>query len=401
MTAAAIATTKTILDALRPDQTPIEWESGFVKGQLDWHDLVVRAIVFGLAPQLHNRLNTWDIKLPPRAAAKLAVTYRAQQKRNASIYAQLAEALDACRQKGFRPIALKGVHLAACYYADPALRPMNDIDLLFAPAELPAVEALLADLGYGANHKSPQMGAGVIKHTSTFRPVGGSKGATSNPYLSTTGDRTIEPHQSLEEAWFGLKVNITPGIRERAETVTLAERECLALCPEDLLLHLCVHFCFHLIQGAPAMVQLTDLLAVSASGQVDWDLFGARVQRYRVAPYALAGLLLGNKLLSLPIPEATLANLAEWTPLPLRRRIRQMGLQTILRRTQQRPLTDRKFWSAVPRRIMRGFADRAEAAAWAQDWRSRMQVWRTLLQANRSDTGQMILGRLKPGSSAS
>jgi hypothetical protein len=297
-----------------------------------------------------------------------------------------------------QPIALKGVHLAACYYADPALRPMNDIDLLFTPAELPVVEAMLAALGYGASYKSPQMGAGVTKHTSTFHPAHGSAVATSNPYLSTTGDRTIEPHQSLEESWFGLKVDITCGIRERSEAVILAERSCRALCPEDLLLHLCLHFCFHLIQGAPAMVQLTDLLIVASSARVDWDVFVARAGDYGVIPFAMAGLSLGKTLLSLPVPEATLASLAEATPPTLRRRIGQMGLPAILRRTQQRPLTDRSFWSAVPQRMLRGFSDRAEAAGWAQDWPGRWQVWRTLLQATESDTGQMILKRLRPRS---
>ncbi len=397
MTAAAITTTQRILDALRADQTPTQWESDFVKGQPDWDDLVVRAIVLGLAPQLHDRLSAWRLPIPPRAAAKLAVTYKAQAKRNTAIYAQLAQVLDACTQKGVRPIALKGVHLAACYYSDPALRPMNDIDLLFTPAELPLVEAMLSELGYGASYKSPQMGAGVTKHTSSFHPTSGSAAATTNPYLSTKRERTIEPHQSLEESWFGLKVDITSGIRERAEEVTLAGRSCGALSAEDLLLHLCLHFCFHLIQGAPAMVQLTDLLVVADSGRVEWELFAARARDYGAAPYAMAGLHLGQTLLSLPAPEAVLAGLAEATPPGLRRRIRQMDLSTILRRTQQKPLADRSFWSAVPRRILRGFSDRAEAASWAQDWRGRWQVWRTLLQATQSDTGQMILKRLRLG----
>lgn len=397
MTAAAIATTQHILDALRANQTPTQWESDFVRGQLDWDDLVVRAIVLGLAPQLHRRLSAWHLPIPPRAVAKLAVTYKAQAKRNTSIYAQLGQVLDACRQKGVQPIALKGVHLAACYYSDPALRPMNDIDLLFTPAELPIVEAMLAELGYGASFKSPQMGAGVTKHTSSFHPTSGATAATTNPYLSATGERTIEPHQSLEESWFGLKVDITSGIRERAEEVTLAGRPCRALCAEDLLLHLCLHFCFHLIQGAPAMVQLTDLLVVANSGEVDWEVFTARARDYNAAPYAMAGVHLGQTLLSLPVPQTTLATLADATPPGLRRRIKQMDLSTILRRTQQKPLADRSFWSAVPQRIRRGFSDRAEAAGWAQDWRGRWQVWRTMFQAAQSDTGQMILQHLRLG----
>ncbi len=384
----AVATTQQILDALKPNQALAQWQSDLVARQIDWDDLVVRAIVLGLAPQLHHRLACWSLQPPPRAAAKLAVTYQAQAKRNAAITAQLDELLDACVAENLRPIALKGIHLAACYYANPALRPMNDIDLLFAPAELPRAEALLTRLGYGGKHKSADMGAGVTKHTSTFRRAG-AQTATINPYLSAAGERMVEPHISLEESWFGLKVDITPGTRERAETVMLGERPCRVLTPDDLLLHLCLHFCFHLIEGAPAFVQLTDLLIVSASGRVDWPIFTNRACHYRAAPYALAALSLAQKLLAAPVPEETLAELAQATPVRLRRRIAGRGLPDILRRTQQKPLIN------IRQRLVRGVQDRAETARWARDGRDLLRIWATLLQAARTDTGQMILSRLK------
>ncbi len=387
MTAAAI--TQAILDALNPRQTPGQWESAFARAGSDWEDLTVRAIVLGLAPQLHARLSQWPVKTPPGAAAKLAVTYRAQARRSEAIYAQLDEVLAACQSRGLQPIALKGAHLAACYYAEPALRPMNDIDLLFTPAELPQAEALLVELGYGGKYKPAEMGAGVTKHTSAFRRAGGAAGRTVNPYLSASGDRMIEPHTSLEESWFGLKVDVTPGIRERTETAVLGQHACRVLSREDLLLHVSLHFCFHLIQGAPAMVQLTDLLAIAQAGGLDWETFTARAQSYRAAPYACAGLKLARDLLGAPVPAGQLTRLADLTPPPLRRRIQALGLADILRRTQQKPLT------SIPQRIRRGFQDRAAAAAWAAGWRGRIQVWRTLFQPARTDTGQMLLQKLR------
>ena len=92
----------------------------------------------------------------------------------------------------------------------------------------------------------------------------------------------IEPHTSLEESWFGLKVDVTGGVRGRAITENLNGHECLVLSREDLLLHLCVHFCFHLIMGSPAMVQLTDLLAVTSQGGINWRVFVERGKRNRV-----------------------------------------------------------------------------------------------------------------------
>ncbi len=384
MAAVPLLTTNALLSALRPDQTASDWALRFAT--VDWDDLAVRAIVLGLAPQLDRRVGELGLPAPPRAAAKLRVTTAAQRKRSEAIFAQLAEVLAACADRGLRPVALKGVHLAARVYAEPALRPMNDVDLLFRPEEMPAVEAMLADLGYGGKQKAPELGPGVRKHTSTFRRQGG-QGATPNPYLSTDSERMIEPHVSLEESWFGLRVDITPGLRERAQATTLAGQPCQVLASEDLLLHLSLHFCFHLIQGAPAMVQLGDLLAVTTALEIDWDLFAARARAYRAAPYALAGLLLAQRLLEAPAPETALDELRAATPPRLRARVEALGLADILRRTQQPPL------HTLGDRLRRGLADRIETARWAQDGPARRAVWLTLLRPDRSDTWQRLRRR--------
>jgi hypothetical protein len=383
-----LATAQLLIQALRSDQTPDSWAAGFAQAEADWDDLVVRAIAFGLAPQLYRQLMAWGIMIPPRPAAKLAVTYQAHQKRNAAIYEQLGEILAACPGYSLEPIALKGAHLAAHWYAEPALRPMNDIDLLFTPAELPRAAEMLLALGYEGKHKSAELGAGVTKHTSTYRratPAG--DGTTPNPYLSTQADRTIEPHTSLEESWFGLKVDITPGVRERALVVAFGEHSGRVLAAEDLLLHLCVHFCFHLIMGAPSLVQLTDLLVVADAGTMNWSIFTQRAIANRAAPYALAALTLAHKLMAAPVPAATLTGLRQATPRLLSRHVERLELADVLRRSQQKPLT------TIAQRLQRGFSDRAETARWAPDWRGRWQVWRTALNVTRTDTGRLLLNK--------
>jgi len=384
--ASAFDATRLILKALHPDLTPAAWETDRDQTGADWDDLVVRSIVLGLAPQLHRRLVEWRVTVPPRPLAKLAVAYQGQGRRNAAIFTQLDEVLEACHTHGLRPIALKGVHLAAAVYPDPALRPMKDIDLLFEPAELPEVEKVLNTLGYRGKHKSADLGPGVTKHTSTYRRAA-EQAATPNPYLSADAGRTIEPHTSLEESWFGLKVDVTPGVRQRAVEAQLGRRVCRVLARDDLLLHLSAHFCFHLIMGAPSMVQLADLLVVTVAGGIDWPVFVERARQRQASPYALAALRLAQRLLAAPVPDAALDELARATPGSLRSRIAQLGLADILRRTQQKPLT------TVMQRIRRGFADRAETARWAADWRGHWRVWKTALHVGRTDTGRILLGK--------
>ncbi|WP_420631508.1 nucleotidyltransferase family protein [Candidatus Leptofilum sp.] len=389
-TSTATFTTQQLLDALRPNQQPDKW---FQQAKsLDWGDFAVRAIAFGLAPQIYAKLQIWDMPIPAKAMAKLAVTYKAQAKRSEAIYQQLAQLLAACEMVNLQPVALKGVHLAACYYAEPALRPMNDIDLLFTPDELPQVEALLLELGYGGKHKSAETGARVTKHTSTYRRAEASNGsATPNPYLSASLDRTVEPHGSLEESWFGLKVDITPGIRGRVDTAVLTPEApaCHVLNPTDLLHHICLHFSFHLIQGAPAFVQLTDLLVITQAGKVDWHIFLQRVAEAKSTGYVLAALTLAQKLVGAPVPANVLAQLAEKTPAKLRQRIAQMDLAYLLRRTQQKPLV------SLGDRLRRGMKDRIEIARWAPTLGEKLRVWQTAVQFGRTDTAQMLKNREK------
>ena len=384
-TSTATATTQHLLDALRPQQQSAQWLAQ--AQQLNWDDFVVRAIAFGLAPQVFARLKQWDAKIPPKALAKLAVTHKMQAQRSEAIYAQLAQVLNACATADLQPVALKGVHLAACYYPESAQRPMNDIDLLFTPDELPQAEALLQELGYGGKHKSAETGARVTKHTSTFRREEAENGnATPNPYLSAGPDRTIEPHSSLEESWFGLKVDITLGIRERVDTAVLTPYApaCHVLNPTDLLHHICLHFSFHLIQGAPSFVQLTDLLVITQANKVDWDIFLQRVAEAKSAGYVLAALTLAQKLVGAPLPDHILPQLAEQTPSGLHQRIKQMDLAYVLRRTQQKPLV------TLGDRLQRGIKDRIEIARWAPTLAEKWRVWQTAVQFTRTDTVQML-----------
>jgi hypothetical protein len=383
--------TKLILSALRREQNAEAWQQECDQAKVNYDTLAVTAIVLGLAPQLHYALTKWNVTLPPRAMAKLGATFQLHEKRNAAIYDQLGEVLKECAKRELKPIALKGVHLAARVYPHIALRPMNDIDLLFDAGDLSLAEEMLEELGYAGKHKSSELGPGVTKHTSTFKREDDHT-ATPNPYLSTQSERMIEPHVSLEESWFGLKVDVTGGVRERAVTENLNGYECLVLSRGDLLLHLCVHFCFHLIMGSPAMVQLTDLLALTSQGGINWRVFVERAKQTESAHYAFAALKLAADLLHAPLTaeaaspdQNVLDDLARSIPRSLHHRLSQLNLNAVMKRTQQKPLR------SIPQRIARGLSDRAQAASWAIGWGAWWRVWRSALNVARTDTGRQMI----------
>ncbi len=393
MTETTHKTVQNLLDALKPTMTAPQWTA--VSADIDWEALVVHAIGLGLAPLLHQRLTQWQttnhFSPPPRPMAQLAVTRKAQARRNQAIYEQLAVILQACTQDNIQPIALKGLHLAACYYEEPALRPMNDIDLLFQPEELARVDVILRHLGYQSTHKSADLGARVTKHTSAYRlPTAVSEHATPNPYLSPSLACPVEPHSSLEESWYGLRVDITPGMRARAQTAELPPgMTCLVLSPTDLMLHITVHFTFHLIMGAPSFVQLADILILCPNKSIDWETLVIRACDRQAEPYVYAALTLTQKLVHAPVPAVILAQLEKTIPARLRHRIDQLDLAYVLQRTQQRP------FSSLPHRLRHGLSERIEIAQWATDWQSKWRVWQTALQWHKTDTARLLWQRLR------
>ncbi|MEP7199133.1 MAG: nucleotidyltransferase family protein, partial [Chloroflexota bacterium] len=205
-----------LIAALRADTNPTDWSQHVHTA--DTEKLAVSAIVLGVAPLLHWQLSRWNVSLSPRADAKLLAARRASAARQLAIESQLAEILAASARADVPLIILKGAYLAAHVYPDASLRPMNDIDVLLRPNDLPVIESLLTRLGYIGEHKDPERGARVTKHVSTFRKPHGDA-MTPNPYLSTESERTVEPHISLEESWFGLRADITPGVWERSVAI--------------------------------------------------------------------------------------------------------------------------------------------------------------------------------------
>ncbi|MFQ5612683.1 MAG: nucleotidyltransferase family protein [Anaerolineae bacterium] len=362
----------------------------------DWEDITVTAIVLGLAPLLHWRLEQGGLQPPAMCLARLAVTRQAQAKRNEAIAGQLQEILAACAGEGIDVIVLKGALLAPAIYPEPALRPMNDIDLLFRPRDLARAGLILETLGYEGKHKSAEQGPGITKHTSTYRRLdrNGAGGATPNPYLSAGGDRTVEPHRSLEESWFGLKVDITPGVWQRAVPVSLHGQPAYRLSSADLLLHLAVHAAFHFIMGAAIFLQLYDLhrVLITWANEVRWPEFLERAAAARAQPFAFAGLHWARTLYRAPVPPGPMAELEAACAPALAANIRAMDVERIFRRTQQPPLV------TLRQRLWRGLADRWETARWAASPGGKWQVWQTALALHKTDTMALLRARLgKPG----
>lgn len=376
-----------IINFLAASPSPDSLESA---RSTDWDDLAVTAIALGLAPLLHWRLTQIPVMPPPLAMAKLALTRQAHAKRNEAIGRQLAELLAAFASQKIDVLVLKGALLAAIAYPEAALRPMNDIDLLFRGEDLPRVGPVLESLGYTGKHKSAEQGPGITKHLSTYRRAG-NQGDTPNPYLSAGGDRMVEPHGSLEESWFGLKVDITPGVWLRAVPISLADQPAYRLSTSDMLLHLAVHAAFHVIMGASVFVQLYDIGRVveTWSAELNWLEILALTRQAQAQPFVYAGLYWAKTLYGAAIPGTPLAVLEKECSPNLVAYVQAMGAEAIFKRTQHPPLI------TLTQRLRRGLVDRHEAARWATSLGQKWQIWQTALAFYRTDTANLLKKGLK------
>src|SRR6185436_15287113 len=145
----------------------------------------------------------------------------------------LGEILQACEQEQIEVLPLKGSLLATIYYAEPGLRPMNDLDLLVRPADEQRMLALLARLRYQPIARSQ-------KHLMLARPE------SHGPVVSFTGEhpgnpRSLDLHTHMAEYFWGIRYDLTEEAWADSAPGRLQGDAARVLAPATLLHHLAIH----------------------------------------------------------------------------------------------------------------------------------------------------------------
>jgi hypothetical protein len=194
------------------------------------------------------------------------------------------------------------------------------------------------------------------------------------------------------ESWFGLKVDITAGVWERAVPITLHGQPTYRLAATDTILHLAVHATFHVIMGAAVFVQLYDLGRVMAAwaDEIDWSTLIKLAEMTHAQPFLYAALDWAGRLYQIVIPTEVLAELEAQCNAGLVSYIRSLDAAKLFVRTQQPPLT------TFRQRLQRGLLDRRETARWASRPVDKWRVWQTAVAFHKTDTVAMLRQKLKP-----
>ncbi|MGO9958474.1 MAG: nucleotidyltransferase family protein [Solirubrobacteraceae bacterium] len=260
----------------------------------DWHRL---------SPMLHCHLKSRGAG-PAAVCSALERAYLANAARSLFLRATQSRVIEALAAAGVPSIPLKGAGLVETVYADPAQREMLDLDLLVPASQLDAATAALAPLGY-----RPPLATDSAEPAST--PL--TLDAHHAPAL--VGEQELlavelHRHVAIDGEGSGFQID---GFWQRAHASPNGGH--LILSPEDMLLHVCLHFTRNRLGGSyrrrqtgGALGQICDIARIVEHRPLDWERLGATVNGYGLGTMVFLGLFAAQTL-GVAIPDTALAGL--------------------------------------------------------------------------------------------
>lgn len=254
----------------------------------EWDVLVEEAGRYGVAPLLYHRLRTLHSKIPVPAnvLARLRYFYLQSAGRSMRLYHELGNVLRLLRQADIPVIVLKGAHLAEVVYGNRALRPMGDVDVLVHQDDLMRVEAVLLGMGYAPAECHRQ----IAKDNCNF------------DYGLPNREFFVEVHWNFLPSTYRFKMDID-GQWERSRQANIAGVEVSVLCPEDLLLYLCLHASKHLFEmGLKPLYDIFETIRYYGK-EIDWKQVQLRGEQSGEAKCVYLTFRLARELSGASVPD--------------------------------------------------------------------------------------------------
>jgi hypothetical protein len=259
-----------------------------------WDEVRDMAADHGLVPLLFKRLKQNGVRasVPPTVWHRLRLAYLASAGGSTRLYRELRTLLRRLRSDGIPVMVLKGAYLAEVVYEDVTLRPMGDVDLMVPRADLPGAHAAALSMGRV-----------------------GQKPEDAESRLAGSGRPWLTPVVCIDLCWTfdvpgGRSRLDTAGLWDRARPATIAGVDVLALSPEDLLLHLCLHAAHRHGLGF-GLLPFCDIAETTRRfrGDIDWVQVVERAREWEAVRYVGLMLFLARSMLNAGVPDDVLDKL--------------------------------------------------------------------------------------------
>ena len=352
----------------------------------DWDGVVDVAARHDLAPLLFKRLkeSAAQAQVPSDAWKRLRLAYFTSASKNMYLYRELPAVLRCLLSSRIPVIVLKGAYLAGTVYGDIALRPMSDVDLMVPRAELPRAQAALLDIGGHQHSEDIETSCRTSKHL---------------PPVVVCG-LGIEIHWSIASPTGPVRVDVS-SLWDRSRPVTIADVQVLALSPEDLLLHLCLHACY--LDGLRRLRSFCDIAEAIRRfrGEIDWAQVVHSAREWGAVRYVGLALGLVQRMLGAGVRFDVLEGLI---PEGIDQRVFETAWKFALTGTdyrQWRPLLDRPGVRSIVDRASflwkRVFLSRDEMAALYPASRDTRYLWSRYVLRLRDVVQTFVCHTLKRG----
>ncbi len=246
----------------------------------------------GVVPQVYGALSTGSHLLPAQPLEKLRSRYQDNARKALWFTGELVRILTHLESAGIAALPYKGPVLAKMLYGEVTHRQFGDLDILILPADVLKARAALFDLGY-------QPSIALAPNIEKTYVETGYELSFHAPHASNL----LELQWRITPRFYSIDFDMT-GFFERAEEIrpgsNLHPGSIRTLCPQDLLLVLCVHAAKHVWAQ---LSWLCDIAQLMRCRQLDWDAIHHEARRLGIERIVNLNVLLAHHLLGSPLPQ--------------------------------------------------------------------------------------------------
>ena len=241
----------------------------------EWERIISAAQKHAVFPLLYSRLKDELLgnQIPSECFKRLELMYHAILMNNTHMFSRLKNLLCLLNKKHIPVIVLKGAHLAELIYADVGMRASVDVDLLFRKDDVGKAQECLEELGYASEKDRDK----------------------------------FDIHWYLEQY---LEIDME-SVWRRTQKVQIAGEPVLALSPEALIVHLCIHTSFHHLYKFFALRTFFDIYEIIRcyKDDLNWEEVVICSDEWGVKHSVFLTLLLAEELVGVGVPGDVLKQL--------------------------------------------------------------------------------------------
>src|SRR5882762_7880624 len=261
-----------------------------LEASIDWPQALRLAEQHGVMPLLYQALRDLPDLVPHTILEELRVRYEHNARKNLRFTAELIRILDCLESHDIAAIPFKGPVLAEAVYGDLALREFSDLDILVRPTDFLRAKDALRELGF-----APSSQLSAAEERACLEA--GYERAFDGP----AGRNLLEIQWRILPRFYAVDFNLD-GFFARVSHANIGGRTVKTLCPEDLLLALCVHAAKH---AWIRLCWLRDIAAVAQSQPLKWDRVLKEARELGMERILGISLLLANRLLGAGVPDSS------------------------------------------------------------------------------------------------